>query len=96
MRQHKFMFNLGNFQLELITYQVFFSFIDRLSYIGRRSGCVHTSEQCDFQPSARVGSLPRAGSDDQGVHARSNRHRRQVAGGVCPGLLQVLRPDQIE
>ena len=32
MRQHKFMFNLGNFQLELITYRFFF-----LSLIGYRT-----------------------------------------------------------
>lgn len=40
------------------------------------------------------GDLPRVGPNHEGVHARGDDHRPQMAGGVRAGLLQVLRPHQ--
>lgn len=40
------------------------------------------------------GNLPRARTNDKGVHAGGNYHRPKMAGGVRASVLQVLRPDQ--
>lgn len=40
------------------------------------------------------GNLPRARTDDKGVHAGGNDHRPKMVGGVRAGFLQVLRPHQ--
>lgn len=42
------------------------------------------------------GDIPRAGTDDQGVHERGDHYRPQVVGRVRPGVLQVLRPDEAQ
>ena len=51
---------------------------------------------CAYMSPAFQGCVPRAGVDDEGVHARGDDHRRQVAGGVCTELLQVREPDAPE
>ncbi|CAF87137.1 unnamed protein product [Tetraodon nigroviridis] len=63
-----------------------------LPHPDRPAGGVHPSLQRSLQPPARVGGLPRAGPDHQGVHARGDHHRPPLAGGVCSGLFQSVRP----
>lgn len=42
------------------------------------------------------GDIPRAGTNYEGVHERSDHHRPQVVGRVRSSILQVLGPHEAE
>ena len=67
----------------------------RLPNAGRLADGLDSPVVVVVPPAAGVGRLSRGRSNDEGVHARGDGHRPEVAGRVRAGLLQVLRPDQV-
>ena len=57
---------------------------------------VHPSLLCPLQPATRMVGLPRTGANNQGVHARSNHNRSQMAGRVRAQFLQARRSHQAQ
>lgn len=43
-----------------------------------------------------MGNLPRIGADYEGIHARGNNDRSEMAGGIRARILQIQRPNEAQ